>query len=40
MCIRDSYLGADYPGAYAAIKRAELEAFLTEILPREYDWYV
>ena len=34
------YLGADYPGAYAAIKRAEFEAFLTEILPREYDWYV
>lgn len=34
------YLGADYPGAYAAIKRAEFEAFLANILPREYDWYV
>jgi len=35
-----NYLGADYPSAYAAIKRAEFEAFIAEILPREYDWYV
>ncbi len=34
------YLGVDYPGAFAEIKRAEFDAFMTEILPREYDWYV
>ena len=34
------YLGPKYPAAYAAIKRAEFEAFLAEILPREYDWCV
>lgn len=34
------YLGSRYPAAYAAIKRAELEAFLAEVLPREYDWYL
>ncbi|MGA0235990.1 MAG: glutamine synthetase family protein [Alphaproteobacteria bacterium] len=35
-----TYLGPKYPAAYAAIKRAEFEAFLAEILPREYDWFV
>lgn len=34
------YLGPRYPAAYAAIKRAEFEAFLAEVLPREYDWYL
>lgn len=34
------YLGSSYPAAYAAIKRAELEAFLAEVLPREHDWYL
>jgi glutamine synthetase len=34
------YLGPRYPKAYAAIKRAEFEAFLGTILPREYDWYL
>ncbi len=35
-----TYLGPRYPAAYAAIKRAELDAFLAEVLPREYDWYL
>ncbi|THD84809.1 glutamine synthetase [Aliigemmobacter aestuarii] len=34
------YLGPRYPAAYAAIKRAEFEAFLADILPREHDWYL
>lgn len=34
------YLGPRYPAAYAAIKRAEFGAFLAEVLPREYDWYL
>lgn len=34
------YFGAPYPAAYAAIKRAELDAFLSDVLPREYDWYL
>jgi glutamine synthetase len=34
------YLGPRYPAAYAAIKRSELDAFLAEVLPREYDWYL
>lgn len=34
------YFGPDYPAAYAAIKRAELDAFLSEVLVREYDWYL
>ncbi len=38
--IMATYLGAQYPKAYADIKRAELDAFLAEVLPREYDWYV
>jgi len=34
------YLGSRYPKAYADIKRAELDAFLGAVLPREYDWYL
>jgi glutamine synthetase len=34
------WLGPRYPAAYAAIKRAEFEAFLADVLPREYDWYL
>jgi glutamine synthetase len=34
------YFGPDYPAAYAAIKRSEFEAFMAEVLPREYDWYL
>ena len=34
------YLGADYPAAYAAIKRSEFEAFMADVLPREHDWYL
>jgi len=34
------YLGPRYPKAYADIKRAELDAFLGSVLPREYDWYL
>jgi glutamine synthetase len=34
------YFGPRYPAAYAAIKRSEFEAFLAEVLPREYDWYL
>jgi glutamine synthetase len=34
------YLGPRYPAAYAAIKRSEFEAFMSDVLPREYDWYL
>lgn len=34
------YLGERYPAAYAAIKRSEYDAFMREVLPREYDWYL
>jgi glutamine synthetase len=34
------YLGDCYPRAYADVKRAEFEAFMGTILPREYDWYL
>jgi glutamine synthetase len=34
------YLGPRYPAAYAAIKRSEFEAFMADVLPREYDWYL
>jgi glutamine synthetase len=34
------YLGPRYPAAYATIKRAEFEAFMADVLPREYDWYL
>jgi glutamine synthetase len=35
-----TYFGPRYPSAYAAIKRSEFEAFMAEVLPREYDWYL
>lgn len=35
-----NYFGSKYPKAYADMKRAELDAFLSEVLPREYDWYL
>lgn len=34
------YLGPRYPAAYATIKQSEFEAFMAEVLPREYDWYL
>lgn len=34
------YLGHRYPKAYADIKRAEFDAFMGAVLPREYDWYL
>ncbi len=34
------YFGERYPKAYADMKRAELDAFLADVLPREYDWYL
>ena len=34
------YLGDRYPKAYADIKRAEFDAFMSAVLPREYDWYL
>ena len=34
------YFGARYPAAYAAIKRSEFDAFMADVLPREYDWYL
>ena len=34
------WLGPRYPAAYAAIKRAEFEAFMAQVFPREYDWYL
>lgn len=33
-------LGARYVEAYVHVKRAELDAFLAEILPREHEWYL
>ena len=34
------YLGEDYVRAYAELKAAELDAFLADVLTREYDWYL
>jgi glutamine synthetase len=34
------YFGERYPKAYADMKRAELDAFLADVLPREYDWFL
>ncbi|MEM9332148.1 MAG: glutamine synthetase family protein [Pseudomonadota bacterium] len=34
------YLGKEYPAAYADIKSAEFESYLSEITSREYDWYL
>ena len=38
--ILPGYLGPRYPAAYATIKRSEFEAFMAEVMPREYDWYL
>ena len=34
------YFGERYPKAYADMKRAELDAFLADDQPREYDWFL
>ncbi|MEM7424516.1 MAG: glutamine synthetase family protein [Pseudomonadota bacterium] len=38
--ILPQYLGEDYPRAYAAVKRGELDDFLSAITAREYEWYL
>ncbi len=38
--ILQDYLGADFPKAYAAVKRGEFDDFLSEISPREHEWYL
>jgi glutamine synthetase len=38
--ILPDYLGSDYLRIYHQVKQAEFEAFMEEILPREYDWYL
>ena len=38
--ILPNYLGKDYPRTYAAVKRAELDDFLSAITSREYEWYL
>lgn len=35
-----AYMGDEFLRAYAAVKRAELEDFLSEIMPREIEWYL
>jgi glutamine synthetase len=35
-----AYLGADYLQIYADVKGAEFEAFMADIHPREYAWYL
>ena len=37
--LRD-YLGGDYLEAYAHVKQSEFDSFMSEILPREYQWYL
>ncbi len=34
------YFGADYPGAYAACKTAELDSFENHVSAQEYAWYL
>jgi glutamine synthetase len=34
------YFGEAYVEAYVGAKRAEFDAFMAEILPREYEWYL
>lgn len=34
------YLGKDFPAAYVAVKRGELDDFLSEISAREHEWYL
>lgn len=38
--ILKDYFGTRYVEAYAGAKRAEFEAFLADILPREHQWYL
>ncbi|MDJ0777283.1 MAG: glutamine synthetase family protein [Gammaproteobacteria bacterium] len=38
--ILGDYLGEDYLRIYADVKQAEFDAFMGDILPREYDWYL
>ena len=38
--ILPDYLGSDYLQIYRQVKQAEFEAFMQDILPREYDWYL
>ena len=35
-----AYMGDEFLRAYAAVKRAEFEDFLSEITPREIEWYL
>lgn len=35
-----AYFGRDYLDIYADVKQAEFDAFMREIHPREYDWYL
>ena len=37
--IRD-YFTSRYVDAYVAVKRAEFEAFISGLLPREFEWYL
>ena len=34
------YLGKDFLETYAQVKLGELDEFLSEISPREYNWYL
>lgn len=38
--ILPEYLGQEFVHAYADLKTAELEAFFSKVLTREYDWYL
>ena len=38
--ILPDYLGADYLQIYADVKQAEFDAFMADIHPREYEWYL
>jgi glutamine synthetase len=35
-----NYLGADYLQIYADVKQAEFDAFMADIHPREFQWYL
>jgi glutamine synthetase len=38
--ILENYLGRDYLDIYAAVKQAEFDAFMEDIHPREFAWYL
>ncbi len=38
--VLSNYLGADYLQIYADVKQAEFDAFMAEIHPREFEWYL